>query len=119
MYASTVGIMVFVVFGTQSDLLSTWAFWRKPSAPPIAPPLPSARSPKALEAFLPSPIDSDEIWEERERKGSIPDVGIVGLGLSKAELSDEGHEVWIEGMGRSFRMLSAIVMCGQPISLFM
>ncbi|TDL23326.1 hypothetical protein BD410DRAFT_787673 [Rickenella mellea] len=33
MFAATGGLTVFVVFGTQSDVIRAWSFWRKPKQP--------------------------------------------------------------------------------------
>lgn len=89
MFAATIGIAVFLIFGTQPDVLNTWAFWRKIEPPAPVPALPSARSPMPFLAGGPlSPADSFEEEWTQERKLSAPDVGVVGLGLSKGELSD-------------------------------
>ncbi|KAF5363989.1 hypothetical protein D9756_000255 [Leucocoprinus leucothites] len=41
-YAATAGTVVFLIFGTQADVLRAWCFWRKDNSPPptIRPPLP-------------------------------------------------------------------------------
>ncbi|KAJ6559159.1 hypothetical protein DFH09DRAFT_1484920, partial [Mycena vulgaris] len=74
MYVATSGTVVFLVFGTQADVMKTWCFWRRERAPVVRPRERSWRyTIDLMQSVAPLPAETDlkEGAEREEEKGDM------------------------------------------------
>ncbi|KAJ7672794.1 hypothetical protein B0H17DRAFT_179209 [Mycena rosella] len=89
-YAATIGTVLFLVFGTQADVLRTWCFWR--GAPPRAPSPVEASWRYSLDltkSVVPPPEDAgpdDKRRREREREREWEELEAAGRSIAWGEV---------------------------------
>ncbi|KAI5121352.1 hypothetical protein M0805_000660 [Coniferiporia weirii] len=106
LFSASIGMAVFLVFGTQPDVLRTWAFWLH-IRPPVLPP---------KDFVVKKPDSAPSLFQEQDLYRPAPRAGTIAkLNMSESPDGDDAASV---RSSFSTRKGDSVIIIGKPEEAF-